>query len=190
MKSYCRSMLATLMIVAIGACTSSADSHEAVETGAVPADEPSSDVPSSSLTVADARSEQAEATPEAPPTSEPEAVTAPITHTGDGTIYSGVYTAAQAARGREIQENECSSCHTTDDWSGGRLLTNFTGQSTLAFVEHIRSTMPLDGPGRLTYQQYVDLAALILEINGVPPGEKELPPEESQLADFRMEYRR
>ncbi len=106
------------------------------------------------------------------------------------TIYSGIYTASQADRGRTIQEAECFVCHAADDWAGGRLLTNYTGQSMLAFVEHLRSTMPLDEPGRLEYAQYVDVAARILQINNIPTGSGELTTDTDELAAIRVEYRR
>lgn len=106
------------------------------------------------------------------------------------TIYSGIYTAAQADRGRTIQESECFVCHAADDWAGGRLLTNYTGQSMLAFVEHLRSTMPLDEPGRLEYAQYVDVATRILQINNIPVGSGELTTNADELAAIRVEYRR
>lgn len=126
-------------------------------------------------------------TPEPEPEPEPEPVAAP---SNDGTIYAGVYTEAQAARGQMIQETECMICHTVADWGGGRLLTSYTGQSLAGLIEHIRSTMPLDGPGRLEYNEYVDIAARILQINRIPPGNTELPADYDALSRIRVEYRR
>lgn len=131
--------------------------------------------------------EVAEAPAEEPPAVEVVEADAPDS---PKTIYSGIYTAAQADRGKSIQEAECFVCHAADDWAGGRLLTNYTGQSMLAFVEHLRSTMPLDEPGRLEYGQYVDVAARILQINNVPTGSSELSTDTDELAAIRMEYRR
>jgi mono/diheme cytochrome c family protein len=123
--------------------------------------------------------------PEPEPETDPRALTP-----GDGTIYAGVYTEAQAARGQAIQEVECVACHTPRDWAGGRLLTSFTGQSVSGLVEHIRSTMPLDGPGRLDYEQYVDIAARILQLNEIPAGSNELPADGNALSEIRIEFRR
>jgi hypothetical protein len=42
--------------------------------------------------------------------------------------------------------------------------------------EHISETMPEDDPGSLTRQQYVDVVAYILRLNGFPAGRDELVP--------------
>lgn len=107
----------------------------------------------------------------------------------DSTIYAGIYSAEQARRGESVQEKECGTCHLPDDWSDGRLLMSFTGQSAYDFVEQIRTTMPMDSPGRLSYEQYTDIFAFILQMNGIPAGTDELPADEQKLTELRMEYR-
>jgi len=108
---------------------------------------------------------------------------------GPVSVYSGVYTAAQAARGKHVQETECVACHAPGDWADGNVISGFTGLSAYDLVERIRTTMPMDGPGRLSLQQYTDLAAFIFELNGAPPGNSELPADPAGLAGVRLEYR-
>lgn len=107
-----------------------------------------------------------------------------------GSIYSGVYTTGQARRGNEIQQRECGACHTPTDWAQGRLLQAYTGSSAYDLVAQLQATMPMDGPGRLSWQEYTDIVAYILELNTVPTGSGELPTDEDHLRSIRLEYRR
>jgi mono/diheme cytochrome c family protein len=105
-------------------------------------------------------------------------------------VYSGVYTAAQATRGQQTMQRECSSCHTPGDWSQGRLIGGWTNQPVYALVNHIRQTMPMDSPGRLSLQQYTDIFAYMLQLNSIPAGSEELPATEEGLQRITIEYRR
>jgi hypothetical protein len=107
-----------------------------------------------------------------------------------GSLYTGVYTTAQADRGKEIQGRECSACHNPDDWGKGAVLGHYTGASALNLVEYLRTNMPFDGPGRLSYQEYVDVVAFLFQVNEVPPGKKELPTNQAELAKIKLEYRK
>jgi len=42
--------------------------------------------------------------------------------------------------------------------------------------------MPQDRPGSLTPQQYIDVLAYILQLNGIQPGSQELVPDMALLA--------
>jgi S-disulfanyl-L-cysteine oxidoreductase SoxD len=108
---------------------------------------------------------------------------------GTVSVYSGVYTAAQAARGNTVRQRECANCHSPGDWQQGRLLTGWVNQPVHALVDQIRSTMPMDGPGRLSLQQYTDIVAYILQLNNVPAGDTELPASEDGLRRITIEYR-
>jgi mono/diheme cytochrome c family protein len=123
----------------------------------------------------------------AAPTSPPAAPGAPA---AARSVYSGVYTAAQATRGDQIQQRECGACHSPGDWSQGRLLTGWINQPAFALVDNIRQTMPMDSPGRLSMQQYTDIFAFILSLNEMPAGSTELPATEEALRAVTIEYRR
>jgi S-disulfanyl-L-cysteine oxidoreductase SoxD len=105
-------------------------------------------------------------------------------------VYDGVYTAAQADRGDQTQRRECSACHSTNDWAAGRLLGGWNGRSAFDLVSHIRNTMPMDSPGRLSLEQYTDIVAFIFELNDIPAGDTEMAPEEAALRQITVEYRR
>jgi quinohemoprotein ethanol dehydrogenase len=96
---------------------------------------------------------------------------------------SGVFTEAQATRGRSSFETNCSSgCHMAD-LSGGarvpalageRFLQHWQGSSAAVLLERIRNTMPQQKPHSLSDQVYVDIVAFLLQANGLPPGALEL----------------
>src|SRR5690606_41476448 len=105
-------------------------------------------------------------------------------------VYDGVYTAAQADRGDQTQRRECSACHSTNDWAAGRLLNGWNGRTAWDLVSHIRNTMPMDSPGRLSLDQYTDIVAFIFELNNIPAGDSEMAPNEEALRQITVEYRR
>jgi hypothetical protein len=115
---------------------------------------------------------------------------APVAEEDDGSVYSGVFSVAQASRGEAIQQRECSACHSPVEWSQGRILTNFAGASAFDMLDHIRMTMPMDGPGRLSMEEYTDVVAYLFHLNGLPAGPEDLPADESRLREIRIEYRR
>lgn len=141
---------------------------------------------------------EAPAPSDAPPTADatPPADAAPSadastpTSSASTSVYSGVYTAAQADRGDETQQRECSACHSTNDWTAGRVLAGFSGRSAYDLVSHIRNTMPMDAPGRLSMEEYTDIVAFIFELNDIPAGDTELEPTEEALRRVEIEYRR
>jgi hypothetical protein len=46
--------------------------------------------------------------------------------------------------------------------------------------------MPYDSPGALSDQQYTDIVAYMLELNGVPAGTTELPADEAGLSQITI----
>lgn len=128
---------------------------------------------------------------DAPPAAAAPADDAPTPTSGaSASVYSGVYTAAQADRGDATQSRECAACHSSNDWAAGRVLGGFSGRSAYDLVSHIRNTMPMDAPGRLTMEQYTDIVAFIFELNDIPAGDSELEPNEEALRMVEIEYRR
>jgi mono/diheme cytochrome c family protein len=103
---------------------------------------------------------------------------------GSRTVLDGAYTNAQAARGENEYGNNCARCHGADLDGGGAAPT----LHTLDFVDRwredhlatlfqfIRTNMPQNGPGPngLREQQYLDVLAFLLSVNGLPAGSKEL----------------
>ena len=89
------------------------------------------------------------------------------------TTLDGVYTEEQALRGAEVIESVCRECHDDEEFVGA-FIRSWAGASVAALFDDIYSLMPEDQPGSLPVQQYADVIAYILQLNGLPPGEVEL----------------
>ena len=108
-------------------------------------------------------------------------------------IWAGVYTAAQAERGRVVTQNHCSECH-HDDLSGGEgpalmgpsFMVKWEMQSVERLFHKIRDTMPEVGSSEVTDAQKLDIVAFILQQNGFPAGAAELTDAKGGLATLRM----
>jgi mono/diheme cytochrome c family protein len=102
---------------------------------------------------------------------------------------AATYNEAQADRGEQVFATVCSFCHQTADFSDATFQTTWKGFSVGEFFTLISMTMPQDNPGRLTPQQYVDVLAYILELNGHPAGKDELPADAKLLEPFVFEFK-
>jgi mono/diheme cytochrome c family protein len=78
------------------------------------------------------------------------------------------YTAAQAARGEEVYNTTCASCHQSEKFIGSQFVDNWGDRRVGDFYTLIRNTMPVDNPGGLKDQQYLDVTAYILKANHSP----------------------
>jgi hypothetical protein len=96
----------------------------------------------------------------------------------DRTADQGVYTSAQAARGADVFDSHCVSCHkdggTAPVLAGERFTKSFADSTLLAVFTTIQTTMPRQAPGSLTDAEYVDALAHLLRLNGYPDGMTEL----------------
>ncbi len=97
------------------------------------------------------------------------------------TAKDGVYTAAQAARGKAIFEMRCALCHgemlegaAGPPLAGDVFLGAWDRQPISAVFDKIHATMPADTPGTLEPAQVADLIAYILQANKFPAGGVEL----------------
>ena len=108
-------------------------------------------------------------------------------------IWAGVYTIAQAERGRSVVEKHCAECH-HDDLSGGEgpaligpsFMVKWETQSIERLFHKIRDTMPEVGSSDVTEAQKLDTVAFILQQNGYPAGPAELTDTKDALAAVRM----
>ena len=105
------------------------------------------------------------------------------------TVLDGVFTAAQARSGRRVYTQNCEACH-GPELKGGELAPSLAGSDFIVFwtelpvgalFERIKVSMPEDGPGRLTDEEYTNVVAYLLEANDYPAGEKELPVDKTAL---------
>jgi len=100
---------------------------------------------------------------------------------------SGVYTAAQAARGEETYMGVCVSCHPSGTYKAAGFKASWKGRPLSDLFDQVREKMPKNDPASLSQQEYVQVVAYLLKINGVPAGETELPPDSEVLKKIRFD---
>ena len=69
------------------------------------------------------------------------------------------YTTEQADRGDAVFRRVCSACHTASQFSGSGFRDGWNGRPVFELFQQIRTTMPMDNPGRLRREQYADVVA-------------------------------
>jgi mono/diheme cytochrome c family protein len=96
-------------------------------------------------------------------------------------VTEGVYSAGQAARGRQIYQAQCAECHGSamegaagPPLVGDSFLANWSARPLADFVDKIQKTMPFNLAGNLSRQQSTDLAADILQAGKFAAGQAEL----------------
>jgi quinoprotein glucose dehydrogenase len=113
-------------------------------------------------------------------------------------VWDGVYSKPQASRGQTAYNSKCARCH-GDALLGGEnspalvdqdFLEKWYGKSVGALVELIRTTMPSDGPGRLSRQQSTDIAAYLLSANNFPAGDSDLVAEPDAQNDILFQAKK
>ncbi len=106
-------------------------------------------------------------------------------------VWSGVYTAAQAARGQVVYAASCQMCHGetlhggpgVPGIAGPEFKFKWEGKPAAELFEYVRTTMPPNEVGILNQQQYIDVIAEIFRNNDFPAAEgAELPPDPAKLA--------
>ena len=104
------------------------------------------------------------------------------------TVKDGVYTDAQASRGKAVFDMRCALCHgerlegaAGPPLAGDEFLAPRDSQPLSDVFDKINATMPADAPGTLQPQQVADLVAFILQANKFPAGKTELGPAAAPL---------
>jgi len=103
------------------------------------------------------------------------------------TTNSGVYTAAQAERGKKTFEAKCTACHDTARFTGDVFLDVWDGKPLKDVWDIASGTMPEDNPGSLQQQEYGDIIAFFLSLNQFPTGDTELKGEGAAMAAIKIE---
>ena len=118
-------------------------------------------------------------------------------------VWDGVFTEDQAARGRQVYFGACSLCHgrrlngapddpdmvSTPSLARARFLRVWEGRSLAVLLQYTRLTMPEDNPASLTDEEYADVVAYMLSLSRMPAGDDELPPDARGLADIVIRQR-
>jgi mono/diheme cytochrome c family protein len=116
------------------------------------------------------------------------------------TVWDGVYTAEQAARGKELYKTSCGYCHRDDLTGGGSeagapaltgpiFVYRWAGQPAADVFLSIGLTMPKNKPDTLTPAVVADILSFILQSNEMPPGDTELLPDLDALGAIAMTER-
>jgi cytochrome c len=106
-------------------------------------------------------------------------------------VWDGVYTDAQAARGERTYSRSCEQCHGPDlagdpvmeipALSLDSFMTSWSSKSVKDLFDTVKRAMPKDKPGSLGTGAYVDVVAYLLQANKFPSGGRELPRTPEQL---------
>jgi cytochrome c len=111
------------------------------------------------------------------------------------TVMDGVYTSAQADRGKASYSLYCADCHSEDlsggADSGGRAVPlkadRLVARKDLNnLFRYIRDWMPADDRGSLNDKTCIDIVAYILQRNGYPGGSEELKPDGETLKQIAL----
>ncbi|WP_442678669.1 c-type cytochrome [Sphingomonas sp. ASY06-1R] len=109
-------------------------------------------------------------------------------------VWSGVYTAEQAGRGKVAYDEQCAACHgaaltggdVAPPLSGSAFLNNWNNTSAGDLFERIHSTMPQSAPGSLSGKTVSDIEAYMFQANGFPAGQVALPPAQPMMAGIKI----
>ncbi len=101
-----------------------------------------------------------------------------------------VFSATQAQKGAQTYKKNCTTCHAPSAYTGLAFRRVWSGRSIYDFFDLIRTTMPDDNPGKLSRDQYAEIMAYLLKLNGLPEGEKDLPSDDELLKQIRIEIPR
>ena len=101
----------------------------------------------------------------------------------------GVYTAAQATRGLTLYDTSCASCHELSKFKGTEFANTWTDKP-LTDLHVAVVSMPMDAPGSMKPQEYADILAYFLSINGYPAGQAELEGTEAAIKAIKLDAKK
>ncbi len=109
------------------------------------------------------------------------------------TVWDGVYTEEQARRGAVLFDERCAECHGPSGAGGGMagalvgpaFSSNYDGQTVGDLFDRNRTTMPPGKEGQLPGPENAAIVAFMLQFNGFPAGEAELPGQGMALRSIR-----
>jgi len=81
---------------------------------------------------------------------------------------------SQASRGAQIYDETCGTCHQPGQLVGQAFVESWNNRRAYDFYALVRATMPLDKPGSMKDDEYLDVLAYLLQANHAPPGRDSL----------------
>jgi quinoprotein glucose dehydrogenase len=109
-------------------------------------------------------------------------------------VNEGIYTAAQADRGKAVYAMNCAGCHgekaeggnAGPTLSGPDFTNGYKDGNASALYGKISMDMPSSAPGSLNPEQYADVLAYLLSVNKYPAGQTEIPKDGAGLKSVKM----
>ena len=113
-------------------------------------------------------------------------------------VWEGVYTQAQADRGKTAYASDCGSCHGPEltggemapPLAGGEFMSGWDGLTVGDLFERIKVSMPQNAPGSLSGQQNADILSFMLNANKFPTGTSELGTQGMMLKSIKFEAKK
>ena len=107
------------------------------------------------------------------------------------TVWDGVYSEPQAARGKALSEAQCAFCHQSDlrgqGFAPGLIEETFASRwqdgNLGDLFAIVKGTMPQDKPASLTDDEYAAIVAFLLQANRYPTGQQDLRPDPAALKE-------
>ena len=94
------------------------------------------------------------------------------------TVWDGVFSPEQAARGEAQYIARCAACHgatlngtgEAPGLNGGEFVSHYDQLTIADLFDRVRTTMPQNDPGSMSRDEYADVVAFLLKANGFPAG--------------------
>jgi mono/diheme cytochrome c family protein len=96
------------------------------------------------------------------------------------------YSSVQASRGEAVYGNTCGACHQPGSLVGQAFVETWSDRRVYDFYALVRGTMPLDNPGGLKDQEYLDVIAYLLKANHAPAGTDSLAADTTALRSHKI----
>ncbi|MEO7083457.1 MAG: cytochrome c [Gemmatimonadaceae bacterium] len=96
------------------------------------------------------------------------------------------YLNSQASRGQRVYEETCATCHQSSQFIGQAFVESWKDRRVYDFYALVRGTMPLDKPGALKEDEYLDVVAYLLKANHAPVGTDSLKADTVALRKTRI----
>ena len=109
-------------------------------------------------------------------------------------VWSGIYSEAQAFRGEKVADTVCIGCHGAgleggDSGSklvGGNFLSAWNDKPVSELSDWILKNMPENAPGTLKEEDVVAVVAYMFQRNEVPAGKQDMPIAREALAQITI----
>lgn len=119
-------------------------------------------------------------------------------------VWDGVYSADQAARGKVAYKEHCAGCHGDNldgeghsdraqrfdgvpPLSGDGFKANWNGRALSDLYDKIQKQMPRDNPGSVSATDSTDIVAYMLQFNQFPAGKSDLAADADSMGDITFE---